>query len=320
MTIFVTGGNGFIGSNFITDWCDLQDELIVNIDLCTYAGSEYINSINSDKLKNYTGKDINDDFFVKILLEQYKPRAIIHFAAESHVDNSILDPFLFLKTNIMGTANLLECIKSVDKSIKFIHVSTDEVFGSLSESDLPATENSPYKPNSPYSASKAASDHIVRAYHKTYGLQTITTNCSNNYGKFQHKEKFIPTVIKSCLNNTNIPIYGNGMQIRDWLFVSDHCSALRLLLNHGIVGETYNIGGDNQFSNLQVVNFICSYLNEIKFQNKFYEKLISFVDDRPGHDLRYNIDCSKLKQLGWTQTVKFEDGIKNTIDWYLQNE
>ena len=317
MTIFITGGNGFIGSNFIVEWCDLTDENIVNIDSLTYSSSQYVNKLSCSQLKNYN-ININDDKSILYLLKLYKPRAIIHFAAESHVDNSIKDPLIFFKTNILGTVNLLECIRKVDKSIKFLHVSTDEVFGSLTEIDFPSTEESAYKPNSPYSASKASSDHIVRAYHKTYGLQTITTNCSNNYGKFQHQEKFIPTVIKSCLDGKNIPIYGNGKQIRDWLYVSDHCSALRLLLEHGIVGETYNIGGDNQTTNLEVVNLICDYLDKVKPSNKLYQKLISFVADRPGHDTRYDIDSSKIQKLGWTQTVKFEEGIQNTIDWYLE--
>ncbi len=319
MTIFVTGGNGFIGSNFITEWCELMDEDIVNIDSLTYSSSDYIDTIKSTQLKTHV-ININDEHSILYLLAAYKPRAIIHFAAESHVDNSIKDPQIFFKTNILGTANLLECVKKFDKSIKFLHVSTDEVFGSLGEYDNPSTEESPYRPNSPYSASKAASDHIVRAYHKTYGLQTITTNCSNNYGKFQHQEKFIPTVIRSCLQGKNIPIYGNGRQIRDWLFVSDHCSALRLILEHGVVGETYNIGGDNQITNLEVVNMICDYLDKVAPKNKFYSKLISFVADRPGHDIRYDINSGKLQKLGWKQTVKFEDGLKQTIDWYLQNE
>jgi dTDP-glucose 4,6-dehydratase len=319
MTILVTGGNGFIGSNFIHEWCESTDEQIVNIDSLTYSSSDFINSIKTGQLVNHV-VNINDEDSIQYLLKICKPRAIIHFAAESHVDNSIKDPQIFFKTNILGTANLLECVKKIDKSIKFIHVSTDEVFGSLSETDLPSTEDSPYRPNSPYSSSKASSDHIVRAYYKTYGLQTITTNCSNNYGRFQHREKFIPTVIRSCLEGKNIPIYGNGKQIRDWLFVSDHCAALRLVLEKGIVGETYNIGGDNQITNLEVVHSICEYLNEVRPQTRLYEKLISFVSDRPGHDLRYDINSSKLQSLGWKQTIKFEDGIEKTIDWYLENE
>lgn len=319
MTIFVTGGNGFIGSNFIDEWCELMDEDIINIDNLSYSSSEHIYKIKSAQLKNHI-VNINDEDSIIYLLKVYKPRAIIHFAAESHVDNSIKDPQIFFRTNILGTSNLLECIRKIDKSIKFIHVSTDEVFGSLNPEDSPSTENSPYKPNSPYSASKAASDHIVRAYNKTYGLQTITTNCSNNYGKFQHKEKFIPTVISSCLTGKNIPIYGNGKQIRDWLFVSDHCSALRLILEKGVVGETYNIGGDNQISNLIVVNLICTYLNKVRPRNILYQKLISFVADRPGHDIRYDIDSSKLQKLGWKQSINFEDGLKKTIDWYIENE
>lgn len=319
MTILVTGGNGFIGSNFIYEWCDFIDEDIVNIDCLTYSSSNYINNINSPKLKNHI-ININDEDSIIYLLKFYKPRAIVHFAAETHVDNSIKNPKIFFKTNIFGTLNLLECIRKVDKSIKFINVSTDEVFGSLAEFDSPSTENSLYRPNSPYSASKAAGDHIVRAYNKTYGLQTIITNCSNNYGKFQHKEKFIPTIINSCLQGNPIPIYGDGNQIRDWLYVSDHCSALRLILDNGIVGETYNIGGNNQISNIVVVNMICQYLNKVRPQNKLYQKLISFVDDRLGHDKRYDIDSTKLQKLGWKQSIYFEDGLKKTIDWYLKNE
>ena len=319
MTILVTGGNGFIGSNFIYDWFNLTDEEIINVDSLTYSSSNYIEHIKSDQLKSRV-VNVKDKDSIIYLLEKYRPRAIVHFAAESHVDNSIKDPLLFFKTNILGTANLLECVKKVDKSIKFLHVSTDEVFGSLGEYDNPSTEYSSYKPNSPYSASKASSDHIVRAYNKTYGLQTIITNCSNNYGRFQHQEKFIPTVIRSCLQGKNIPIYGNGKQIRDWLFVSDHCSALRLLLEKGTVGETYNIGGDNQITNLEVVNMICDYLDKIRPKNNLYSNSISFVSDRPGHDIRYDIDSSKIQELGWKQTVLFNIGLQKTIDWYIEHE
>lgn len=314
MTILVTGGNGFIGTNFILNYLSESDEEIINVDSLTYSSCGYT---FPNRVKSYV-KNINDSDSIDYILKKYKPRAIVHFAAESHVDNSINDPEIFIKTNVLGTFTLLESVRKNLKECRFLHVSTDEVYGSLEPEDEPSTENSTYKPNSPYSASKASSDHIVRSYNKTYGLDTIITNCSNNYGFFQHDEKFIPTVIRSCYNQKPIPIYGDGKQIRDWLHVSDHCSALRLILEKGKSGEKYNIGGDNQLKNIDVVEEICTIFNEIYPERFDHKKLISFVKDRPGHDTRYDIDSSKLQtELGWSQEVQFRQGLKDTIEWYI---
>lgn len=316
MTILVTGGFGFIGSNFINNWFSHTDESIINVDKLTYAAN--VNNVygNDNLISVYY--DICDPWNIEVLLRQYQPRAIIHFAAESHVDNSINSPKVFYETNVIGTMQLLESIRKVDKSIKFVHVSTDEVYGSLSLESEPSIETDLYLPNSPYAASKAASDHVVRSYNKTYGIRTYITNCSNNYGPNQHKEKFIPTVIESCLNNKNVPIYGKGDNIRDWLFVKDHCSALELVLEKGKPGSKYNIGGDNQYTNLQVVNMICEIMDEIAPKTQSYKKLISFVDDRLGHDKRYDINSEKIKsELGWKQTVAFNEGLKATVQWYV---
>lgn len=316
MTVLVTGGYGFIGSNFINDWFTFSDEKIINVDNLTYAANKD-NLINDKNCKNYK-LDINDTVGIIGLLNQYKPRAIIHFAAESHVDNSIINPNIFTETNVLGTASLLNAILKTDKNIKFVHVSTDEVYGSLNLTDSPSTENDLYLPNSPYAASKASADHVVRSYNKTYGLNTVITNCSNNYGPNQHQEKFIPTVIRSCLEGKKIPIYGNGENIRDWLFVKDHCSALRLILEKGKSGEKYNIGGSNQFTNIEVVNKICELMDILSPKEKSYKELISFVQDRLGHDQRYDIDCSKLKrELGWSESVFFNEGLEKTVKWYI---
>lgn len=320
MTLLVTGGYGFIGSNFINNWYSEFDEKIVNVDSLTYAANKN-NVLYTENYVHYY-LDINNTYGIKTLLHKYKPRAIVHFAAESHVDNSIKNPKLFLETNILGTSSLLNAVLEVDKNIRFIHVSTDEVYGSLSENELPSTEDSLYRPNSPYAASKAASDHLVRSYHKTYGLDTVITNCSNNYGKYQHTEKFIPTVINSCLTNKKIPIYGDGKNIRDWLFVEDHCSALKLILQKGKSGEKYNIGGSNQLTNIEVVTKICELLDIIRprTDKTSYKDLISFVGDRLGHDRRYDINCSKLKkELGWMESVFFNQGLEMTVRWYVKN-
>lgn len=315
MTILVTGGNGFIGTNFILNHIANSDEEIINVDSLTYSSND---CKFTSTVKNFV-VNINDSEAIDHLLKKYKPRAIVHFAAESHVDNSINGPEIFIKTNVLGTFTLLESVRKNLKECRFLHVSTDEVYGSLEPDDEPSTENSTYKPNSPYSASKAGSDHIVRSYNKTYGLDTIITNCSNNYGIYQHDEKFIPTVIRSCYNQKPIPIYGDGKQIRDWLSVFDHCSALKLVLEKGKTGERYNIGGDNQLRNIDVVEEICTIFNEIYPDRFDHKQLISFVKDRPGHDTRYDIDSSKLQtELGWTQQVEFRQGLRSVIEWYTK--
>lgn len=333
MTILITGGAGFIGANFINSWFDKTDEMIINLDKLTYAGN--LSNLNTQKNNSahiFKKGDICDQNLVAELLAHYKPRAILNFAAETHVDRSIDEPEVFVQTNIIGTFNLLECARKYwnskngkeQASFRFIHVSTDEVYGSLSSIDPPFTENNRFEPNSPYSASKASSDHLVRAYFQTYGLPTITTNCSNNYGPLQFPEKLIPLTIKNALSNAPLPIYGDGLQIRDWLYVVDHCNAIIELLEKGKIGEVYNIGGCNEKTNLEVVSIICAKLDEIKpISNtnklKNYRELINFVKDRPGHDRRYAINSDKLeKHTGWNPTETFETGIEKTIFWYLQ--
>lgn len=316
MTVLVTGGYGFIGSNFINSWYSFSDEKIVNIDKLTYAANK--TNILHHKNHIHYNLDINDTTSIINVINQHSPRAIIHFAAESHVDNSIENPNVFIETNVLGTASLLNAILKTDRTIKFIHVSTDEVYGSLGLADPPSMEDDLYLPNSPYAASKASSDLIVRSYHKTYGLQTVITNCSNNYGVNQHSEKFIPTVIQSCLDGKNIPIYGDGKNVRDWLSVDDHCSALRLILEKGKIGQKYNIGGTNQFTNIEVVNKICELLDLFVPKTTSYKELISFVTDRLGHDKRYDIDCTKLKsELGWQQSVFFNEGLEKLVKWHI---
>ena len=330
--ILVTGGAGFIGGNFVLDWLkDPKAEGIINLDLLTYAGNlATLESLKSDPRHIFVYGDICDQDLITKLLKEHQPRAIVNFAAESHVDRSIHDPAEFIQTNIVGTFNLLECARSywnaLDESNKaafrFHHVSTDEVYGSLSASDPAFTEINPYEPNSPYSASKAASDHLVRAWFHTYGFPVVTTNCSNNYGPYHFPEKLIPLVILNALNGKPLPIYGDGLQIRDWLYVGDHCSAIREVLAKGKLGETYNIGGWNERANIEVVKTICSILDELKprADGKSYVEQITTVRDRPGHDRRYAIDASKINcELGWKPKETFDSGIKKTVQWYLDN-
>ena len=330
--ILITGGAGFIGSNFVLDWLkDRKAEGIVNLDKLSYAGNlATLDSLKSDPRHIFVHGDIGDNELVTKLLNEHEPRAIVNFAAESHVDRSIHTPAEFVQTNIVGTFNLLECGRAywnaLDESKKaafrFHHVSTDEVYGSLSSNEPAFTETNPYEPNSPYSASKAASDHLVRAWFHTYGFPVITTNCSNNYGPYHFPEKLIPLVILNAINGKSLPIYGDGQQIRDWLYVGDHCSAIREVLAKGELGETYNIGGWNEKANIEVVKTICSILDGLKprADGKSYAEQITFVKDRPGHDRRYAIDASKLKrELGWSPFETFDTGIKKTVQWYLDN-
>lgn len=330
--IFITGGAGFIGSNFIINWFNQFSEPVVNIDKLTYAGNEK-NLEQLSKNKNYifSKTDITDEKAVTELFQKYKPRAILNFAAESHVDRSITGPGEFIQTNIVGTFNLLQCTKSfwqnLEKAEKeafvFLHVSTDEVYGSLSLDDAAFTETTPYAPNSPYSASKASSDHLVRAYHHTYGLPTVTTNCSNNYGPLQFPEKLIPLVLHNCLKGKPLPIYGDGLNVRDWLYVTDHCEAILQVLENGTAGETYNIGGWNEMKNIEVVDLICKALDELRprADGKSYLTQKTFVPDRLGHDRRYAIDATKIeRELGWKPKETFSTGIQKTVKWYLDNE
>lgn len=331
MTIIVTGGAGFIGSNFIYDWLAECDEPVINLDKLTYAGNpESLVSLHGDPRYAFVQGDIGDRAVVGGLLERHKPRAIINFAAESHVDRSIHGPGEFIQTNIVGTFNLLECTRAHFSSLseedrdafRFLHVSTDEVYGSLKSDDPAFAETNRYEPNSPYSASKAASDHLVRAYHHTYGLPVLTTNCSNNYGPYQFPEKLIPLMIVNALAGKNLPIYGDGQQIRDWLYVSDHCAAIRRVLDDGRVGETYNIGGWNEKPNLEIVHAIVALLDELRPRSdgKSYSEQITYVTDRPGHDRRYAIDASKIEcELGWRPAETFATGIRKTVNWYLDH-
>lgn len=331
-TIIVTGGAGFIGANFVLAWVKLGLGRVVNVDKLTYAGNlENLASIQHDDNHLFVHGDINDKALFETLLKTHQPRAVLNFAAESHVDRSIHAPEDFIQTNVVGTLHLLEAVRAywVDLSIaaqqqfRFLHVSTDEVYGSLSEKAPAFTETHPYAPNSPYSASKAASDHLVRAYHHTYGLPTLTTNCSNNYGPHHFPEKLIPLIIHNALNNKPLPIYGNGQQIRDWLYVEDHCAAIRRVLEAGRIGEVYNIGGWNEKANIDVVRTLCRMLDAKKprTDGRPYADQISFVADRPGHDQRYAIDASKLaNELGWKPQETFDTGIEKTVDWYLANE
>ena len=332
MTILVTGAAGFIGSNFVLDWLDQCNEPVVNLDLLTYAGNlENLKELEGDPRHQFVRGSIGDRNLVANLLADVKPRAVINFAAESHVDRSIHGPGEFIQTNIVGTFNLLESVRGYwndlpdaeKAAFRFLHVSTDEVYGSLSKEDPPFSETNQYEPNSPYSASKAASDHLVRAWHHTYGLPVLTTNCSNNYGPYHFPEKLIPLCILSALNGKPLPIYGDGQQIRDWLYVKDHCSAIRRVLEAGKLGETYNVGGWNEKANLDVVNTLCAILDELKprADGQIYATQIIFVQDRPGHDRRYAIDARKLeKELGWKPQETFETGIKKTVHWYLDNQ
>ncbi len=330
--ILITGGAGFIGSNFTLDWLADQDsEGVINLDKLTYAGNLVnLAAISEDARHLFVQGDIGDKHLVAKLLKEYQPRAILNFAAESHVDRSIHGPAEFVQTNIVGSFSLLECAReywsglegAAKENFRFHHVSTDEVYGSLSSSDPAFTETNPYEPNSPYSASKAASDHLVRAWFHTYGLPVVTTNCSNNYGSYHFPEKLIPLVILNALNDKPLPVYGDGQQIRDWLYVGDHCAAIREVLARGQLGETYNIGGWNEKSNIDVVKTICAILDELKprADGKSYAEQITFVKDRPGHDRRYAIDASKIeRELGWRPVETFDTGIRKTIQWYLDN-
>ena len=329
--ILVTGGAGFIGSNFVLNWLSTQNEGLINLDSLSYAADlNNLESISENKEYFFIKGSIEDQNLIEKILEKYNPRAVINFAAETHVDRSIENPEIFMKTNIFGTFHLLNAsLKfwkkiSLDdqKKFKFLHISTDEVFGSLSLEDEKSNELSPYKPNSPYSASKAASDHLVRAWGETYKLPVITTNCTNNYGPHQFPEKLIPLLIHNCLNNKKLPIYGKGENVRDWLYVEDHCEAIKEVLVKGSIGETYNIGGNNEKTNIEIAETVCSALDEIKPRknNSSYKELITFVEDRPGHDFRYSLDISKIKkELNWRPQETFESGIRKTILWYLEN-
>jgi dTDP-glucose 4,6-dehydratase len=331
MTILVTGGAGFIGGNFVLDWCAGQNETMINLDKLTYAGNlETLKSLDGNAQHIFVQGDIGDKALVSQLLAAHQPRAVINFAAESHVDRSISSPSDFITTNIVGTFNLLESVRhywsdlpEADKvAFRFLHVSTDEVYGTLEATDAPFAETNPYEPNSPYSASKAASDHLVRAWHHTYGLPVLTTNCSNNYGSYHFPEKLIPLVILNALKGKPLPIYGDGQQIRDWLYVKDHCAAIRRVLEAGRLGETYNVGGWNEKANIDVVKTICALLDDIhpRADGASYATQITFVQDRAGHDKRYAIDARKLEQeLGWKPQETFETGIRKTVSWYLEN-
>jgi len=332
MSIFVTGGAGFIGSNFILDWLKQSDEQVINLDKLTYAGNlENLASVQADSRHQFIRCDIGDTQLITKLLNKHRPRAIINFAAESHVDRSILGPTEFIQTNIVGTFNLLEAARGYwlassgaeQANFRFLHISTDEVYGSLDALGPAFTEFSRYEPNSPYSASKASSDHLIRAYHHTYGMPVLTTNCSNNYGPYQFPEKLIPLVIHNALAGKPLPIYGDGKQVRDWLYVQDHCSAITRVLEAGMLGETYNVGGWNEKTNLDVVVQLCDILDQLnpRDDGNAYKDQISFVTDRPGHDRRYAIDASKIeRELGWKPTETFETGIRKTVQWYLDNQ
>lgn len=327
--ILVTGGAGFIGSNFVLDWLARGNAAVLNVDKLTYAGNLHnLVSLKGDVRHTFVLADICDSEKMSALLNAYKPTAIAHFAAESHVDRSIQEPAEFIRTNINGTFNLLEAARfywsglenQEKEQFRFLHVSTDEAYGSLEAGDAPFSETTAYAPNSPYSASKAASDHLVRAYFHTYGLPTLTTNCSNNYGPNHFPEKLIPLMIANALAGKDLPIYGDGQQIRDWLYVGDHCAALRLVLADGVPGETYNIGAQNQKTNLDVVFTLCDILDELKplASGKSYRQQIVYVADRPGHDRRYAIDTSKIeRELGWRPLEAFDTGIRKTVQWYL---
>ena len=329
--ILVTGGAGFIGANFVLDWLSASDEPVVNLDKLTYAGNLHnLASVQNDARYQFVQGDIGDSELLQRLLAEHQPRAIINFAAESHVDRSIHGPEDFIQTNVVGTFRLLEAVRhywqalsAIEKeAFRFLHVSTDEVYGTLAP-DAPAfTETHTTEPNSPYSASKAASDHLVRAWHHTYGLPVLTTNCSNNYGPLHFPEKLIPLMIVNALAGKNLPIYGDGMQVRDWLYVSDHCSAIRRVLEAGRLGETYNVGGWNEMPNIDIVNTVCALLDELRprADGQSYAQQISYVTDRPGHDRRYAIDARKIEsELGWRPAETFDTGIRKTVQWYLDN-
>ena len=326
----MTGGAGFIGSNFVLDWLAGSEEPVVNLDALTYAGNlENLSGLAGDARHVFVQGDICDRGLIDRVLAGHRPRAIVHFAAESHVDRSIHGPGEFMRTNVTGTFTLLEATRGYLQSLspearaefRFLHVSTDEVYGSLGPGDDPFAERHPYEPNSPYSASKAASDHLVRAWHHTYGLPVLTTNCSNNYGPYHFPEKLIPLMIVNALAGKPLPVYGDGMQVRDWLYVKDHCSAIRTVLAQGRLGETYNVGGWNEMPNLEIVRTVCSLLDELRPDPAGpYSRLITHVTDRPGHDRRYAIDARKIeRELGWRPAETFATGIRKTVQWYLDN-
>jgi dTDP-glucose 4,6-dehydratase len=331
MSLLITGGAGFIGSNFVLDWLAQSDESVVNLDQLTYAGNlENLAALQGNPNHLFVQGDLGDRELVDRLLAQHRPRAVLNFAAESHVDRSIHGPEDFIQTNIVGTFRLLESVRSYwaalpadeKAAFRFLHVSTDEVYGTLSSEDPPFAETNRYEPNSPYSASKAASDHLVRAWHHTYGLPVLTTNCSNNYGPYHFPEKLIPLMIVNALAGKNLPVYGDGMQIRDWLYVKDHCSAIRRVLEGGRLGETYNVGGWNEKPNIEIVRTVCALLDELrpKADGTSYATQITYVTDRPGHDRRYAIDARKIeRELGWKPAETFETGIRKTVEWYLAN-
>jgi dTDP-glucose 4,6-dehydratase len=333
MAVLVTGGAGFIGSNFVLEWFRdpaVSAERVINLDALTYAGNpENLAALRGNERHQFVHGDICDRALIDKLLAEHRPRAIVHFAAESHVDRSIHGPGAFIKTNVEGTFTLLEAARAYWNSLtsddraafRFHHVSTDEVYGSLKPSDPAFTETNPYEPNSPYSASKAASDHLVRAWHHTYGLPVVTTNCSNNYGPYHFPEKLIPLMIVNALAGKPLPVYGDGQQIRDWLYVTDHCSAIRAVLARGRLGETYNIGGWNEKANIDIVRTICALLDDLQPDVAgSYSRLITYVKDRPGHDRRYAIDARKIeREIGWRPAETFETGIRKTVGWYLAN-
>jgi dTDP-glucose 4,6-dehydratase len=329
--IFVTGGAGFIGANFVLDWLAQGDEPVVNLDKLTYAGNrENLAALEDDARQVFVQGDIGDTALVERLLAQHRPRAVLNFAAESHVDRSIHGPGDFIQTNVVGTFRLLEAVRAYwdalpageREAFRFLHVSTDEVYGSLAPTDPAFTETHRYEPNSPYSASKAASDHLVRAWHHTYGLPVLTTNCSNNYGPFHFPEKLIPLMIVNALAGKPLPVYGDGMQVRDWLYVKDHCSAIRRVLAAGRLGETYNVGGWNEKPNIEIVKTVCALLDALRprADGQSYASQITYVKDRPGHDRRYAIDARKIeRELGWKPAETFESGIRKTVQWYLDH-
>jgi dTDP-glucose 4,6-dehydratase len=329
--IFITGGAGFIGANFVLDWLAQGDEPVVNLDKLTYAGNrENLAALEGDARQVFVQGDIGDTALVERLLAQHRPRAVLNFAAESHVDRSIHGPGDFIQTNVVGTFRLLEAVRAYwdalpageREAFRFLHVSTDEVYGSLAPADPAFTETHRYEPNSPYSASKAASDHLVRAWHHTYGLPVLTTNCSNNYGPFHFPEKLIPLMIVNALAGKPLPVYGDGMQVRDWLYVKDHCSAIRRVLAAGCLGETYNVGGWNEKPNIEIVKTVCALLDALRprADGQSYASQIAYVKDRPGHDRRYAIDAHKIeRELGWKPAETFESGIRKTVQWYLDH-
>jgi len=331
MSVLITGGAGFIGANFVLDWVAHTDETIVNLDKLTYAGNlESLASLKNNPRHVFVQGDIGDVALLPKLLAEHQPRAVLNFAAESHVDRSIHGPGEFIETNIVGTFRLLESVRGywhglnaeAQSEFRFLHVSTDEVYGSLAPQDPAFTEHRQYEPNSPYSASKAASDHLVRAWHHTYGMPVVTTNCSNNYGPLHFPEKLIPLMIVNALAGKPLPVYGDGMQVRDWLYVKDHCSAIRRVLEGGRLGETYNVGGWNEKPNIEIVKTVCALLDELRprADGASYTTQISYVKDRPGHDRRYAIDARKLeKELAWKPAETFETGIRKTVAWYLEN-